>query len=367
MFLVADVRDPWERSRLEHTVTRRADSASAVRTSLILIHPDGSRPPNGTRAWLDERPEVSDHYHVRWDGAADVQRLARLLAGRSVGLVLGGGGARGFAHIGVLRALAESGISVGAIGGTSMGASIAGQAAMGRDATAIAATTRKAFLEIKPHRGFTVPLLSLVNSRRTEAAGRLCFGDTDIEDLWLPFFCVSSNLTTADIMVHRRGRLWKAALASSSLPGVGTPVLHERQLLVDGGVLNNLPTDIMRRMGQGTVIGSAVSVDEADAFTCDRVPTTWEVMRARFGRGNGGGNGAVRFPSILDVILRASLLHSAFRERANVLAADLILRPAVQQFGLLDVERIDEIIEAGYREAATAIAQWRERAIDIFS
>jgi NTE family protein/lysophospholipid hydrolase len=365
LLLVADVRDPSERSHLEHTVTRRANIASSARTSLVLIHLDGTRPPSGTKAWLDERPEVSDHYHVRWDSDADIQRLARVLAGRSVGLVLGGGGARGFAHIGVLRALAENGVPIDAFGGSSMGASVAGQAAMGRPADAIAATTRKVFLEIKPHRGFTLPLLSLVNSRRTEAAGRLCFGDVEIEDLWLPFFCVSSNLTTADVMVHRRGTLWKAALASSSLPGVGTPVLHQGHLLVDGGVLNNLPTDVMRRMGQGTVIASAVSVDESGAFTCERVPTIWEAVRARFG--SGGTKDGARFPSILDVVLRASLLHSSFRERANVLAADLTVRPAVQQFGLLEVERIDDIVDAGYREAGITIANWRAQAVEVFS
>lgn len=362
LLLVADARDPWERSRFEHTLMRRVVTATDARTSLVLVHQDGSKPPSGTRMWLDARPEVADHFHVRWDGDGDIHRLARVLAGRSVGLVLGGGGARGFAHIGLLRALTEHGVPIDAIGGTSMGASVAGQFAMGRDAGAIAATSRKVFLEVKPHRGYTVPVLSLVNSRRTELAGRVCYGDAEIEDLWLPFFCVSSNLATADVMVHRRGTLWKAALASSSLPGVGTPVLHQRQLLVDGGLLNNLPTDIMRRMGHGVVIASAVSVDESGAFTCERVPTPWEAVRSRFRNGSG-----IRFPSIFEVVLRASLLHSSFRETASVLEADLSVHPAVEEFGLLDFERIDDIVEAGYRKAHAAITQWREQAVDIFT
>jgi NTE family protein/lysophospholipid hydrolase len=362
LLLVADVRDPWERGHLERTIMRRAVTAADARTSLVLIHPHGRHPPSGTKLWLEARPEVSDHYHVRWDSDADVQRLARVLAGRAIGLVLGGGGARGFAHIGLLRAFASNGIPIDGIGGTSMGASVAGQYAMGREPPEIAAISRKVFLEVKPHRGFTVPFLSLVNSQRTELAGRLTYGNVEIEDLWLPFYCVSSNLTTADVMVHRRGTLWKAALASSSLPGLGIPVLHQGHLLVDGGVLNNLPTDVMRRMGFGTVIASAVSAEYSAAFTCDRVPTTWEVVRGRFGRSTG-----TRFPSLLDVVLRASLLHSASRERANVLEADLTIRPAVQDFGLLEFERIDEIVEAGFRKADDTIARWREQAIDIFA
>jgi NTE family protein/lysophospholipid hydrolase len=362
LLLVADVRDPPERGDVERAMMRGANGTE-TRTTLVLVHQSGAQPPAGTRRWLDARPEVSDHIHLRWDGDGDVQRLARVLAGRSVGLVLGGGGARGFAHIGLLRALAESGIPVDAVGGTSMGASIAGQCAMGREAGDIAATSRKVFLEVKPHRGYTVPFLSLVNSRRTELAGRVCYGDVEIEDLWLPFFCISSDLTTAEVMVHRRGTLWKAALASSSLPGVGTPVLHERHLLVDGGLLNNLPTDIMRRAGHGTVIASTVSVDESGAFTCERVPTTWEAVRARF----GAANGAVRFPTLFEVVVRASLLHSAFGERTNVMEADLTVRPAVEQFGLLEFERIDDIVEAGYCSAGAAIAGWRAQSVDIFA
>jgi NTE family protein/lysophospholipid hydrolase len=364
MLLVADVRDPRERSQLEQTITRRAVSAVDTRTSLVLVHPAGTKQPSGTRLWLDDRPDVFDHFHVRWDRDADIQRLARMLAGQSVGLVLGGGGARGFAHIGLLRALSEAGIPVDAIGGTSMGSSIAGQYALGRTPQEIASTSRRVFLEVKPHRGFTLPILSLVDPRRAERASRIWFGDIEIEDLWLPFFCVSSNLTTAETMVHKRGPLWFAALASSSLPGVGVPVLYRGQLLVDGALLNNLPTDVMRRMGYAAVIASAVSVDESGAFTCDRVPTTWEAMRARFGRAK---NGAARFPTILEVVLRASLLHSASRELANALEADLTVRPAVEGFSLMEFDRIDEIVDAGYKKASDTIAQWRHEKPHLFT
>ena len=134
-------------------------------------------------------------------------------------------------------------------------------------------------------------------------------------------------------------------------------MLHEHHLLCDGGLLNNLPTDIMREMGHGTVIASAVSCDEAAAFTCDRVPTPWEALRARIGRSRG----AVKFPSLLQVVVRASLLHSTSSERASMMDADLKVCPPLEEFSLLDFERIDEIVDAGYRAAASTIEHWPEQ------
>ena len=127
LLLVARAGDPSERSDAERAIMRRAIGAPDTRASLVLIHENGARPPSGTRRWLDARPEVSEHFHLRWDGVADVQRIARVLAGRSIALVMSGGGARGYAHIGLLRAMEEQGIPIDAIGGTSMGASVAGQ------------------------------------------------------------------------------------------------------------------------------------------------------------------------------------------------------------------------------------------------
>jgi NTE family protein/lysophospholipid hydrolase len=360
LLLVGAAADSPRRGDRERAATRFSGPDS--RTSLVLIHPDGSRTPSGTRAWLNERPEVTDHFHVRWDRSADLDRLARVLAGRSIGLALGGGGARGFAHIGLLRAIAEHGIPVDAIGGTSMGGSIAAQYAMGRDYQTIATMARKIFLEIKPHRSFTVPFYSFVSAKRLEMAGRVAFGDMEIEDLWLPFFCVSSNLTNAQVMVHKQGTLWKATQASASLPGFGVPVLYQKHLLVDGGLLNNLPTDIMRRMGYGTVIASVVSVDRTGAFTAERVPTPWEAFLAKLGRGHR----EVRFPSLFEVVVRASLLHGAHVERANARHADVTVHPALGDFGLLEFERMDEIVEMGYQRAHTTLGRWRDFAGELF-
>jgi NTE family protein/lysophospholipid hydrolase len=273
-----------------------------------------------------------------------------------VGLVLGGGGARGFAHIGVLRAMEEAGIPVDAIGGTSMGAGIAAHHALGLRADEVKTSNRRIFLELKPHHDFTLPVFSFVGARKAEEAGWKVYGTTEIEDLWIPYFCVSSDLSSAEMVVHRRGLLWKAALASASLPAFTTPVLHEGHLLVDGALLNNLPSDVMRRLGPGVVIASEVSVEEDDAFCCDRIPTSWEALKGRW----WGKKGEKRFPSLMEVVLRASLLHSTWRERMAVQEADLCLRPPVEAFGLLDFERLDDLVAIGYDYAREALAAWAE-------
>ena len=310
--------------------------------------------PLGTKRWLSERPHVEEHHHLRWNEDADFGRLARVLAGRAIGMVLGGGGARGFAHIGVLKAMREAGIPIDMIGGTSMGAALAAQWALGWTADEIRDINRRVWVEIRPHTKLTIPIVSVVGSRLAQQCGRMMYGDTQIEDLWIPFFCVSSNLTTADVMVHRRGSLLKAATASASLPGFAVPTLEGNQLLCDGGLLNNLPTDVMRQVGAGVVIASEVSLEEDASFIADRVPTPWEVLRRR-----------ARFPTLMEVVLRASLLHSTRREQLALDDADLTLRPPVEGFSMMDFPRLAELIALGYDYARGAVASWHERGLAI--
>jgi NTE family protein len=158
-------------------------------------------------------------------------------------------------------------------------------------------------------------------------------------------------------VVHRAGLLRTAVLASASIPVFAPPVLHGDQLLVDGALLNNLPTDVMRQMGCGVVIGSEVSLEEDTSFTAERVPTGWEVLRGRF-RPTAE---RVRFPGILEMAMRASLLHSTSREKASLEAADFCFRPPVEPFGLMEFPRIADIAGTGYLYAREALAGWAER------
>lgn len=314
---------------------------------LVLLHDDASRLPTGTRRWLEGR-RVDEHHHLRWSEPGDFARLARVLAGKAVGVVLGGGGARGLAHIGIVRALREAGIPIDAVGGTSMGASVAAQYAMGWDPERIHHMSRRLWTEIRPHTAYTLPFLSLINHRKAEVGGALVYGDAQIEDLWLPYFCISSNLATAEMVVHRAGAVRHAALASACLPGAALPVLDGGCLLVDGALMNNVPADVMREQGCGVVIAAEVSVEDDADFSCERVPSPWEVFRGR-----------ARFPSLMEVAMRASMLNSIRREREALRDVDLCFHPPVDGFGLMDFARLDEIVEVGYRHAVEVLRDWK--------
>jgi predicted acylesterase/phospholipase RssA/CRP-like cAMP-binding protein len=350
--LVADASEDPSPSPIERLLV---EALIAPRRTLVLIHPNGDKLPTGTKRWLAPR-RVDGHHHVRWDHPEDFARVGRFLTGRAVGLVLGGGGARGFAHIGILRAMQESGVPIDMIGGTSMGASLAAQHAMGWTPEKIEEINRKVWVEIQPHKELTLPILSIVGNRGSTRVGQMMYGDAQIEDLWVPFFCVSSNLSTAVARVHRTGSLLWAVTASASLPGVAIPVLEDGQLLCDGALLNNIPGDVMRDLGCGRVVISEVSVEQDQAFACTRVPTVWEIVRGKFTRKKS----ATPFPSMLEILLRAAMLGSARRERDIMNDADLVFHPPINQFSLMDFQSLHAIVQVGYDYARAELTAWRD-------
>ena len=197
-----------------------------------------------------------------WRGLDDETRApcARDFA-RAIGLVLSGGGARGYAHIGVIRALREAGLPFDIAGGTSIGGVIAACAAMGWNDDEIELRIRKAFVESNPLGDYVLPVVALTRGRRVEDRLQDNFGEALIEDLKIPFFCVSTNLVSGQIRVHRAGLLRQALRASISLPGILPPVVEgEHGLLVDGAVLKNFPVDVLKDLHRGPIIGVDVAL-----------------------------------------------------------------------------------------------------------
>jgi NTE family protein/lysophospholipid hydrolase len=355
VLLVADATGDPRQGPSETALLTGPDQATDAPRILALLHKNGDRLPRGTKRWLDER-KVLQHHHVRWDTSTDLERLARFLGGQAVGIGLGGGGARGFAHIGCLRALEEAGIPIDVIGGTSMGANIAAQAAMGWSTDRMVEVNRRVWIEMAPQKKYTLPVVSILGTKKALECGRLMYEDFDIEDLWLSFYCVSSDLTTATPFVHRRGSVLTAATASASLPGIAVPVVEGDHLLVDGGLLDNVPTRFLRAMGAGTIIASEVTVETDSRFVRDRVPTAWEAVRSRTRRGHVISE---TFPSIGEVAMRAAMLHSTYRQKASVEGADLALRPPMDSFKMTDWERLDDLVAAGYEHATEVIRAWQ--------
>lgn len=327
------------------------------RKSLVLLHRTGARMPQGTRRWLALR-QVDQHYHVRWRHEADFGRLARYVAGRAVGLALGGGAARGFAHIGVIRALEEAGIPIDMAGGTSAGALIAAQHAMGWDAQQVLAASRT-YVQAQQN-DYTLPYVSLLTGRRTNRLFQTLFDQIDIQDLWLPYFCISTNLTQATKVIHSTGPLWRGVRASNGLPGLLPPLIDNGDALVDGGLLDNLPMGVMRAWcGSGTVIAVDVTppVDLAKIAPYGDGLSGWQALQNQFNPFAPKQN----LPNLLALLYRTVEIGSVHEQKSRLKQglADLYLRPPVEQFAMMDHHAIDAIAEVGYRYAREAIAQWQ--------
>ena len=353
ILLVADATaDPVPRA-IESTLLG-AKGVSKARQTLVLLHADGSRLPSKTARWFGGR-NIRNHFHIRLDGDADFARMARCLAGVAIGLVFGGGGARGLAHIGVIRALGEAGVPIDMVGGTSMGAVIAGTFAMGLDWHRILELSRDGWLRRKPHKEYTLPLISIVRSRVLDHWVHEVYGETGIEDLWLGFYCVSCNLTRSEATVFERGSLAKAIRASASLPGVFVPVLVDGEVYVDGAIVNNLPGDIMRRRSCSAVIAVDVGSAQGFAFEMTAFPSPWQLLWSRllpFAR-------PLKVPNIATLLVRTTEVSSIQKTHEAKLDADLCLRPPIGSFGVLEFERIEQIVESGYRYTKERVEQLR--------
>lgn len=322
--------------------------------TLVLLHRTGNELPTGTHRWL-EMQKFDEHYHIRWDSNRDIERMARMLTGNAIGVVLGGGGARGFAHIGVLQAMEEAGIPIDVIGGTSMGAIVSSQHALGWSCNKMAEQNRRGWIEMKPLSEYTLPLVSFLRGEKVEQVARMFYGDTDIEDLWIKFFCISSNISKAKENIHTRGLLRKAVQASASLPGVVVPVIDHGELLIDGGLINNVPGDVMREKCKGYVIAVNVGSETILKIENDKIPSPWEIAWSRI----APMRDPIRTISIFDVLLSATFIASDARLEEVKNSADFYLRPPLSDFRLLDMEELDAIRETGYRHAKEQIAQWQ--------
>ena len=332
---------------------------ASFRKTLVLVHPPGTLRPRGTMRWLRER-RLDRHLHMRSDRQDDFERIVRYVLRREVGLVLSGGGSRGFAHAGVIRAMREAGLPVDVVAGVSMGSLIGAGCAFSEDLD-------ETVVPLKQHVGrmltdYTLPFVSLARGRRFDRGVKALFGDTHIEDLWLPYFCVSSNLTRASTVVHRSGLLWRAIRASSSLPGVIPPVIDNGDMLYDGCLLNNLPVDLMR---EEIETGLLVAVDVVPPVDLDvhatelENPSGWRLAWSRispFAK-------PIEIPDIVSIINRAGVLGS-IRQRQRLIdgeLVDLYLRPPLGDFKILDFSVADEAFEIGYTYAVTEIAAWTKR------
>ena len=315
---------------------------------LLILHPTG-----GTRS-LPEHFSLrsglfESHHHIRVGVIEDIRRLARFVSGRAVGLVLAGGGARGYAHIGVIKALMEARVPFDRLGGTSMGGVIAAGLALEWGLDELTARLREAFVEGNPLSDLTVPLIALFRGKQVSEMLREHFGDISIEEMPKPFFCVSSDLTSGRIHVHRSGPTWRALRASVALPGILPPVSHHGHLLVDGGVMNNLPVDVMAGYARGPVIASDVT-GEIDLRVTDSRYGERPLWRLLWQRMRGT-------PSIVSILMRSGTVGSEAQRRVVREQADFLFEPPMPHIGIRDWKSFDRAIAEGYAHARQRIEE----------
>jgi len=345
---------PIETDWLSHRPPR-AEAAEI----LVLLHPADVRCPRGTKGWLARRP-VTEHVHIRPDVERDMARLARIESRTAVGLVLAGGGARGFAHLGVHQALQEHGIEVDFVGGTSIGAVMGALVAADQPMDRARTIARSAF-RINPTGDFNwLPLLSLISGRRmrriaTQAVTELLGFEADIEDLWKNYYCIATNYSHAREQPLRSGPLIKAVLASTAIPGALPPVIVDGDLLCDGGTFNNFPVDVMRNVrGVGTVIGVDLNSRKARRLEFDDVPGTWALLRDRM---RPRAQRRYKLPSLPAYLMNVTILYSMSRQSHAKLQTDLYFNPPMDRVGLLEWKRFDQIVQQGHAHAVEVLSK----------
>jgi NTE family protein len=313
---------------------------------LVLIQPANAVRPNGSEAWLDALMPTR-LFHLRDRNRADLTRLARIIAGLSVGLVLSGGGARAYAHIGAVRALRRADVPIDFVGGASMGAVVAAGVAMGWDDDEIDHRIRKAFVDTSPVDDIAFPLIAMTMGEKVRARLREHFGDTQIADLWLPYFCMSSNLTSGAYQLHRRGSLRHALRASIAIPGLLPPVTQDNNVLVDGAVMKTFPADIMRSMHLGPIVG--IDVTRGRNITADEVARPASVWRwILTGDWRKG-------PPIVSLLLRAATVTGGRDLAASRLATDVLVTPQVDAIEIRDWKAYEPAVLAGEVAMGAAI------------
>ncbi|MGQ0621980.1 MAG: patatin-like phospholipase family protein [Panacagrimonas sp.] len=329
---------------------------SGVRAAidLVLVRPDRA-PPGRVLEWR-ETAGAPTHYFLRPGMARDVARIARSLTGRAVGLVLGGGGARGFAHIGLMRAIEEAGIEIDVIGGASMGAFVAALAACGHDSGEMLRIARHTFVGRNLLNDYLFPSVSMIRGRKFLAGLKEIFGDQQIEDLRTPFYCVSTNLSRGKAQVHDRGPLSVWLGTSMCIPGVAPPVVYKGELLVDGAVINSLPTDIMQSLERGPIIASDVSTEGGINAPGIEGPDPEGLLR---------WSQADKRPGLFTILFRTATLTSESGVSARAQKADLYLRMPVNGVAVFDWKKIDEVVERGYRCAMERLPDFKANVLGL--
>jgi NTE family protein len=346
-----DLDEPWTKFCLQHAdrilaLTGGGPVPPALRDcpelqACDLVAYDAA--PGALGGWAAALGPAGSHLIRESELGADLARVARRLAGTSVGIVLSGGGARAFSHIGVLDELTAAGVTIDRVAGVSMGAVIGALFAMGHGGDEIDAICFEEWVQRRPLRDFTVPRHSLIRGERFRSMLHRTYGTRLIEELPRSFICGSAELRSRRLEIMRYGPLWEAVGLSMNLPVIAPPEVRGRDIFVDGSLVDNLPVEAMADMGEGPII--AVDVKAAPGRPDDGPD-----------RARDRDDRLARPPGLAETLTRL-LLGSGNTSAAARRRADLVIKPRAEDVGLLEFDQLDRAREAGRLAAHAALGR----------
>ena len=337
---------------------------------LLAAHP-GVTPTriewSSDRAWIHtqraarfDRSILDDPAVVRTaprsGAAAALRRFARIVARRRVGIAFSAGGARGIAHVGALRCFERAGIEFDMVAGTSMGGIIGGGVAYGMTSVDLYDLLRE--ISLNPRRtllDFGLPHAAILRGRKKSEIFRRQGPTVRFEDLPTPFWAVAADLATGRECVLSSGIVWQAVDATTAIPGIFPPVCIDGHRFVDGWIVNSLPADVLRREGADTVLAVCVSAgrqggaEEAPPPPPVADATGWRAWLRR-----------ATSPTIGRNLLTAIDIGARERTLANLALVDVCVTPDLRGMTVSDFRRLDELVERGEAAAEAALPAIRD-------
>jgi lysophospholipid hydrolase len=331
------------------------ESAHDTRTDLVLLHEPDVKIPSGTGSWLKPR-SIRNHYHIRSGDNAHLGRMARRMSGHAIALVMGGGSAKGYAEMGFYKAMLETGIPFDYVGGASMGAIMGGQMALESDYEAFEQNAQwTADIGVIDR---TLPLVAMAASNNVKKINQHCCGETLIEDLWCPFFCVSTSLSTASLKVHQSGSMWRAIRASMSIPGVFVPVVEDGDVLVDGGIMDNFPVALMQSLAESNRIIGVDVVPYRERLKHYDIDTSISGWRVLFNRLNPFSK-KMKTPTLVEILIRTLEVNATKSSRDQAALTDLLIQPDTRGFGPTAYDKWKPLAQRGYEASIEPLKAWK--------
>ncbi|KAK0718295.1 hypothetical protein B0T26DRAFT_752232 [Lasiosphaeria miniovina] len=339
-----------------HPPTKRAGPSLKERVQILQA---------GIQKYTSRKVRHSAFYSPEATFKGDFHRLARRLCGKSVGLVLGGGGARGIAQVGIIRAMEEAGIPIDIIGGTSIGAFIGALYARHADVVPIYGLAKKFSGRMGSMWRFafdlTYPSASYTTGHEFNRGIFKTLGKTQIEDFWLEYYCNTTNISKSRAEFHTSGYAWRYVRASMSLAGLLPPLCDEGSMLLDGGYVDNLTVSHMKSLGSDIIF--AIDVGSLDDDTPQAFGDTLSGLWAFWNRWNPFSS-VPNPPTLAEIQARLAYVSSVDAlERAKTMAGCFYMRPPIDEYGTLDFGKFDEIYQVGYKYGQEFLEKLRDEGV----